>query len=59
MMNDDPAFDDADPENKENAVELGKRRIGVSKELSISRLQVKVQLMKQRMSNGLDQIFRP
>lgn len=27
-MNDDPAFDDADPENKENAVELGKRKNG-------------------------------
>jgi hypothetical protein len=25
-MNDDPAFDDADQENKENAVELGKEK---------------------------------
>jgi hypothetical protein len=25
-MNDDPAFDDADPENKENAIELGKEK---------------------------------
>jgi hypothetical protein len=27
FMNDDPAFDDADQENKENAVELGKEKI--------------------------------
>ncbi len=26
FMNDDPAFDDADQENKENAVELGKKK---------------------------------
>jgi hypothetical protein len=25
-LNDDPAFDDADQENKENAVELGKKK---------------------------------
>jgi len=25
-MNDDPAFDDADQENKENAVELGTKK---------------------------------
>jgi hypothetical protein len=27
FMNDDPAFDDADQENKENAVELGMKKI--------------------------------
>ncbi len=59
-MNDDPAFDDADQENKENAVELGKKKIFYSIPIHNSFFfiqQVKVQLMKQPMSNGHDQIF--